>query len=206
MSQRSFNPFSFAAITIWAPLLIAGGIGLWLALAAPRAPQIKVSLADASEKVEVVQAPDGAYRFVLKTLSGSRQITPDDLARRVYEEQSSRSWWMTLLNVSSPIGLAWVGLGLFGQVLFTGRMIVQWLASEKSKRSVVPVAFWWMSLSGATMLMIYFLWRQDAVGVLGQATGWGIYVRNLHLIYRHHSPQQPHASEDPAPEPELAEE
>jgi lipid-A-disaccharide synthase-like uncharacterized protein len=67
-----------------------------------------------------------------------------------------------------------VGLGLLGQVLFTGRMLVQWLASEKQKRSVVPVAFWWMSLIGATMLLVYFTWRRDIVGVLGQATGWFI--------------------------------
>ncbi|HAI14296.1 MAG TPA: hypothetical protein DCM28_21505, partial [Phycisphaerales bacterium] len=72
----------------------------------------------------------------------------------------------------------WVAVGLLGQVLFTGRMIVQWIASEKSKRSVVPTAFWWMSLIGASMLITYFIWRKDVVGVLGQATGWFIYVRN----------------------------
>ena len=77
----------------------------------------------------------------------------------------------------SPTVGAWVGLGLLGQVLFTGRMIVQWLASEKQKRSVIPVAFWWMSLGGATMLIISFIWRVDIVGILGQATGWFIYLR-----------------------------
>ena len=61
-------------------------------------------------------------------------------------------------------------------------MLVQWLTSEKSKRSVVPVSFWWMSLVGATMLLVYFIWRRDIVGILGQATGWIIYIRNLVLI------------------------
>ncbi|HHQ49151.1 MAG TPA: hypothetical protein ENK19_09765 [Acidobacteria bacterium] len=84
----------------------------------------------------------------------------------------------------------WVALGLLGQVLFTGRMVVQWLVSEKRKRSVVPVIFWWMSLGGATMLLIYFLWRKDIVGVLGQSTGWFIYSRNLWLIYRHPGPRE----------------
>ena len=63
-------------------------------------------------------------------------------------------------------------------------MLVQWLASERNRRSVVPVGFWWMSLGGATLLLVYFVWRKDVVGVLGQATGWLIYVRNLSLIYR----------------------
>ncbi|MFO1078095.1 MAG: lipid-A-disaccharide synthase N-terminal domain-containing protein [Planctomycetota bacterium] len=106
-----------------------------------------------------------------------------------------------MLNVSSPIGFLWVALGLLGQLLFTGRMVVQWLVSERSKRSVVPPAFWWMSLTGATMLLIYFVWRKEPIGVLGQATGWFIYVRNLWLIHR--AGAEPAAALDPAPEPEL---
>ena len=88
-----------------------------------------------------------------------------------------------LLNITSPIGIAWVALGLVGQVLFTLRMVFQWLVSERRKRSVVPVGFWWMSLGGASMLLVYFAWRRDIVGILGQSTGWLIYVRNLWLIY-----------------------
>ncbi len=79
-----------------------------------------------------------------------------------------------------------VGLGFLGQMLFTARMLVQWLASEKSKRSVVPPAFWWLSLIGASMLIAYFIWRKDVVGVLGQGFGWIIYIRNLALIYQNH--------------------
>ena len=74
-------------------------------------------------------------------------------------------------------------LGLLGQVLFTGRMVVQWLASEKKHKSVIPVSFWWMSLLGASMLLTYFIWRKDIVGIIGQAAGWLIYVRNLYLVY-----------------------
>ncbi|MDA0812051.1 MAG: lipid-A-disaccharide synthase N-terminal domain-containing protein [Verrucomicrobia bacterium] len=87
------------------------------------------------------------------------------------------------LNITSTAGIFWVGVGLLGQVLFTGRMIVQWIASEKEKRSIVPTSFWWMSLGGATMLIVYFVWRVDIVGVIGQATGWFIYVRNLWFVY-----------------------
>ncbi|MEM9416080.1 MAG: lipid-A-disaccharide synthase N-terminal domain-containing protein [Planctomycetota bacterium] len=82
----------------------------------------------------------------------------------------------------------WVALGLLGQVLFTGRMLVQWLSSERAKRSVVPPAFWWLSLTGAAMLLAYFIWRTDIVGILGQATGFLIYARNLWLIYMRREP------------------
>ncbi len=111
-------------------------------------------------------------------------LNPEDFARWVHHEQQSRSMLAALLNVTSPIGFWWVMVGLLGQLLFTGRMIVQWLVSEKEKRSVVPPVFWWMSLVGATMLLVYFMWRWDPIGILGQAFGWFIYVRNLWLIYR----------------------
>jgi lipid-A-disaccharide synthase-like uncharacterized protein len=116
-------------------------------------------------------------------------VSADELAARMHRDRTERSWGQKLLNVSNPFGYLWVGLGLLGQVLFTGRMIVQWLVSEKSKKSVVPPIFWWMSLGGSTMLMLYFLWRRDPIGLLGQSFGWFIYVRNLWMIYR---PQSPH--------------
>ncbi|MBI1369416.1 MAG: hypothetical protein GC162_12275 [Planctomycetes bacterium] len=99
------------------------------------------------------------------------------------------------------MGILWVSIGIIGQLLFTGRMIVQWISSEKSRKSVVPPAFWWMSLIGATMLMIYFVWRKDIVGVAGQGTGWFIYVRNIYFI--HLSKKSPPITEDPAPQAEL---
>ena len=75
-----------------------------------------------------------------------------------------------------------MALGLLGQLLFTGRMLVQWLHSERVGRSEVPPIFWWMSLGGAAMLLTYFLWRMDIVGVLGQSLGFVIYLRNIMLI------------------------
>ncbi|MBC7784929.1 MAG: lipid-A-disaccharide synthase N-terminal domain-containing protein [Burkholderiales bacterium] len=102
----------------------------------------------------------------------------------MHRDRLERSWGQKLLNVSDPFGYIWVSIGLLGQVLFTGRMIVQWLASERSKKSVVPPVFWWMSLAGSTMLMVYFLWRRDPIGLLGQSFGWFIYLRNLWMIYR----------------------
>lgn len=78
----------------------------------------------------------------------------------------------------------WIGIGFLGQALFSARFVIQWLASERSRRSVVPRAFWWFSLSGGATLLGYALWRGDPVFVLGQGLGLVVYLRNLMLIYR----------------------
>lgn len=77
----------------------------------------------------------------------------------------------------------WLGFGLFGQVVFSARFIVQWLKSEKAKKSVVPVSFWYLSLVGGLTLLIYAIYKKDPVFILGQSTGVFIYCRNLYLIY-----------------------
>ena len=164
---------------------------------------IKVRLRGVQDRVEIVRDADGSYLFLLYTDDGELQkLSPEEFADRVFQEQSRQNWWNRLLNVTSPIGIAWVVLGFLGQLLFTGRMLVQWLVSERERRSVVPPLFWWMSLGGASMLMVYFLWRRDIVGVIGQTTGWIIYLRNLWLIYRTGS-DSPGVASDPGPEPEL---
>lgn len=86
------------------------------------------------------------------------------------------------LNITSWTGVAWVVIGFVGQGAFFGRMIIQWLVSEREKRSVVPEVFWWLSLLGGGMLFAYFAWRQDIVGVMGQTSGVVIYARNIRLI------------------------
>lgn len=78
----------------------------------------------------------------------------------------------------------WLAFGYTGQALFTGRMLVQWVATEKKRQSVVPTLFWWFSLFGGLVLLIYFLRRGDPVGVLGQVFGAVVYARNLLLIGR----------------------
>ena len=76
----------------------------------------------------------------------------------------------------------WVAIGLAGQGAFAMRLLVQWIQSEKHKRSVVPVAFWYWSLGGGLTLLAYAIYRRDPVFILGQLFGVGIYLRNLHLI------------------------
>ena len=147
--------------------------------------KVKVKLRNTSSNPRLVRQDDGSFLYMVEYDDGrTEQLTPAEFSQRLYEETVSRNLAWRVMNITTPFGIIWVGVGLLGQVLFTGRMIVQWLTSEKKRRSVVPVAFWWMSLFGATLLLSYFLWRKDVVGVLGQATGWFIYVRNLWLIYR----------------------
>lgn len=78
----------------------------------------------------------------------------------------------------------WLLLGVFGQLLFGARFLVQWLASEKAGRSVIPVAFWFFSIGGGIITLVYGLYKREPVIILGQALSIFIYVRNLSLIRR----------------------
>jgi lipid-A-disaccharide synthase-like uncharacterized protein len=142
-------------------------------------------LPDGVKKIRIETADDGLLRVVVTTADGREQrLQPDEFIAWIDRDTRQRRFLYRLLNITSPVGIAWVLLGLLGQVAFAGRMVFQWLVSEKQGRSVVPVGFWWMSLIGATMMLVYFIWRRDIVGVLGQTTGWMIYLRNLWLIHR----------------------
>lgn len=74
--------------------------------------------------------------------------------------------------------------GLCAQFLFFARWIVQWIAIERRGESHVPAAFWWISIAGASLTLVYFLLRGEVVGALGQSVGWIVYLRNLMLLRR----------------------
>jgi len=76
----------------------------------------------------------------------------------------------------------WVLFGFFGQFVFAMRFIIQWIVSEKKKESIVPLSFWYLSLGGGVILLIYAIYKNDPVFMLGQATGLIVYARNLMLI------------------------
>ena len=76
----------------------------------------------------------------------------------------------------------WLVVGFFGQACFSGRFLVQWLASEREKKSVVPVGFWYFSVLGGITLLAYALYKRDPVFVVGQLTGLFVYCRNLHFL------------------------
>lgn len=86
------------------------------------------------------------------------------------------------LPIDTTIPLGWLALGLLGQGLFFSRFLVQWIVSERRKKSVVPRSFWILSLSGAMLLLAYSIYRHDPVFILGQSTGFLVYTRNLMLL------------------------
>ncbi|MDP2904146.1 MAG: lipid-A-disaccharide synthase N-terminal domain-containing protein [Methylovulum sp.] len=78
--------------------------------------------------------------------------------------------------------MIWLAIGFIGQALFSARFILQWLKSEREKKSVFPVAFWYFSIAGGITLLVYAIYRQDPVFILGQLTGLFIYFRNLYFV------------------------
>lgn len=76
----------------------------------------------------------------------------------------------------------WLLVGFLGQALFMMRFVIQWLHSERLKKSVVPLAFWHFSIWGGVTLLAYSIYRKDPVFIFGQILGIGIYLRNLYLI------------------------
>lgn len=181
-------------------------IAVWLV--AGEAAEDRVELADGAHAVEVRLGTGKGWLEVHELAGGDLEFRvrfagqePPTRALRSAEfrelfgpvplrlvSEPRKNWLFQLLNITSWTGLAWVVLGFTGQALFFARLLVQWLASEKEQRSVVPVGFWWFSLLGGVMLFSYFVWRRDIVGVLGQTTGVVVYARNLRLIYRRASP------------------
>ena len=91
-------------------------------------------------------------------------------------------WLQKWFDVGAPWEAWWLLMGLAAQGVFLARWIVQWIATERRGESVMPDLFWWCSLVGATMLLVYFIGRREPIGVIGQATGWIVYTRNLYYI------------------------
>ena len=100
------------------------------------------------------------------------------------------------MNVHSITLPEWLVLafGFSGQALFSARFLIQWIASERQRKSVVPVLFWYFSLAGGLTLFVYATYREDPVFMLGQGMGLFVYVRNL-LLIRH----ERHAAAQPSP-------
>ena len=78
----------------------------------------------------------------------------------------------------------WLAVGFLGQAFFSARFLVQWIASERARRSIVPSAFWFFSIGGGVILLVYAIYRMDPVFIAGQAAGLIIYGRNIILILR----------------------
>jgi len=97
------------------------------------------------------------------------------------------------------IPTSWLILGFIGQALFSMRFLIQWIYSEKNKRSMIPTAFWYFSLAGGLTLLSYAILREDPVFIVGQGAGLFIYMRNLMLIRKEVEMQQERVKEEAAP-------
>lgn len=103
-------------------------------------------------------------------------------------------WWA---QVSSG-ELAWIAFGFGAQSMFFMRFVLQWIASERVKRSIVPETFWYFSFAGGFMLFIYAVHRADPVIMVGQLMGLVIYARNIYLIWLHKKTEAAEAAFKPA--------
>lgn len=92
----------------------------------------------------------------------------------------------SISSVFNPGGIptAWLVLGFFGQAMFSSRFLLQWIASERRRISVVPGLFWWFSIGGGLCLLVYAVLRRDTVIFVGQAAGLIVYTRNIVLLRR----------------------
>ena len=101
------------------------------------------------------------------------------------------AWW----SATPGTERAWLAIGFTAQLMFSMRFVVQWIASERAKQSIVPEMFWYFSCAGGLMLLAYAIYRVDPVFILGQAMGLFIYARNIHMIWRsRHAPDESDAA------------
>jgi lipid-A-disaccharide synthase-like uncharacterized protein len=98
----------------------------------------------------------------------------------------------------SLLDMFWLTLGFGGQALFGARMLIQWIHSEKQRKSVVSITFWWFSIIGSVCLLIYAIHLRDPVIISGQLFGFIVYLRNIWLIYNE---RKSHAQPISAPVP-----
>lgn len=82
----------------------------------------------------------------------------------------------------------WLGIGFLGQAMFSMRFLIQWIHSERERRSIIPVAFWYFSVAGGALLFAYAIYRLDPVFIVGQGAGLLIYGRNLYFIHKGKEP------------------
>lgn len=90
------------------------------------------------------------------------------------------AWWADV----SLTEVIWVTIGLIAQLMFSMRFLIQWIASERAKQSIVPETFWYFSVLGGALLFAYATYRLDPVFMLGQGMGLFIYARNIQLIWK----------------------
>lgn len=98
-------------------------------------------------------------------------------------------WWANITATE----LSWLAVGFGAQIMFSMRFLIQWIASEKARASIVPETFWYFSFAGGAMLLVYAIYRTDPVFILGQGLGLIIYARNIYFIWINKNKPDPHS-------------
>lgn len=207
----------------WEPaalMILVLALGVWIAFGPSSRPRFDLRKDAVTQDIRINQrrgvleaAPDGKGDFTFRVLWRGQvnhtEYTREQLSRFLPEDVINEAvaprsnWVFRKLNITSWVGVVWLTIGAIGQVAFSGRMVLQWITSERRRQSVITESFWWFSLGGSLMLFSYFVWRQDPIGMLGQASGVVIYARNLRLIYKHK--RRARRAAQPAPPPEAGE-
>lgn len=145
------------------------------------APEIERALASDSK----LRRAERAYQEALE--KALQRIAPDkkDLIAKRAELRATVD--ASIPRQTDWKEVLWIAVGLLGQGCFTARFLVQWIVSERERRSVIPLGFWYLSLAGGMILLSYAIYRRDPVFILGQSTGVFVYSRNLVLIARQRS-------------------
>lgn len=175
-------------------------LGIWLVVWRPGtgagaeiregARVVKLQVGQVRGFVVALEESDGQWTFrLLRRDHVSPTLTEDQFRAQFGDDvteqlKAGTNLLFRALNITGWPSLVWVGIGLLGQLIFSFRFIIQWIASERAKKSVIPEVFWWISLFGGMSLFLYFVWRQDLIGVLGQSTGIVIYGRNIRLVHK----------------------
>jgi lipid-A-disaccharide synthase-like uncharacterized protein len=124
------------------------------------------------------------FRWATACAGPGRPYNLRNRARTLLDLLAMRRAALAMVHYDREMNELWLAIGFGGQLLFTSRFLVQWIASERRRQSIIPTAFWWLSLGGASLLLAYAIWRRDPVFILGQAFGFVVYTRNLILIAR----------------------
>lgn len=189
----------------WEPaalMVMVLGLGLWIGFGPSSRPKFQLRPHALTQEVrignhrgvlEAAPNTEGEYTFrlLMRNSPPSEEMSRAEAVRRYTEPvvketvARGRNWVFRQMNITSWVGVVWLTIGAVGQVFFSGRMVVQWITSERKRQSVITESFWWFSLIGSLLLFSYFVWRQDPIGMLGQASGIVVYARNLRLIYKH---------------------
>lgn len=190
--RLKWEPAALMALILFLGFWLAAGPDLWRKLPLREgAITNEIKIADTRGVIERTQGTAGpVFRILTRDGHISQDLSEADILKtfgpgiRDQAMAERPNAVFRFFKITSWGSMVWIMVGFLGQAAFSSRFLIQWVVSEKNRKTTVPEAFWWMSLIGGVALFAYFVWRQDAIGVLGQSSGLVVYARNLRLIYK----------------------